>query len=1342
MPVWEKYQAALAKAIEDMRQEKRKASYIRYPATDKAFGVNTELLTTQQATLFNFLNDVLIKLDISPQEFDQHFRREVLLSLVMTVIKPRGLSVSEENILSSPSMAVLSNEVAYRTAIRFIVFDQLLGTLSAPDNFPYQFDGSFVANTLIRQAQALLPGILSVPMNSISASIQNNALTGSNPPILRNYLGDNYNGNPADQSVCLPGELILQKYSSAEMDFRRQLEAPNLLSGDDVNGLQEYATKVFVLSLQKTIGKIAGPKNIPPQIGLPLMDKTQLDSMVSAFVARPSVPAPDKVGQETPLMSSPSNDNSTSIARYSATDRAFGVNTELLTPPQIELFKYLNETLTKLQVTPQQFDQQFRREFMLIDILIDHYGQTAVEDSLCANKPLLGPLKKQSNKETSNFEILDPFWGTNSAPSSFPFPNHIKAEYDSAVSLLLERERKNRDEAVGGSSFATNDIVLQKYSSAEISLSQKFQDRGWFVIYDSMRKNTPLSFLENTLSEAFAFTIAHIAQDKEIQLRETHLQRLNTLMQLVINAVAIQPTEVNAKELWEQEMTRKEAFLVKRIEREATRIREEERIARIRAEEGKQPKPYPLPLTPGKHAERAKQDFGPLCDALDCREKANKDLGQILLASGIIEIVAASYDGRMNELNRLFKPDKNPKGIAAIKHAYESAETILAADSSSPIAKAVTSSALLMAILTGNSSHVEALGNASDPSLYLKENILPELFPNWFKRATGSLDQEDLALLEKLTRPEPKILEPKIPEIIKKEDELPPPPIAAPVITPEPLPKPKPPIEVIPPAPPIKKIPELFRSNIYTSTPRLSNEELWALLESRLADAEMNALKYADFTPPLDQYYCELDIRKDPYELRHIFARIDQDRKGRSVIAKEEWKQSLGTNNLDDAVDMKIAIQAAILNDDFFSPLRRGKFNAGKIGILDTETIPVIAPEVIHISRSAGACFISFDARDHKNGPLLHFSMPLGVIDRPHTLAEVERRRDVVIQEIDRTRASRVYLTKDTLMEHLKKDVIKNSPDNSLDWYVPKRLDLPYYEKPTLISNNHGQRVALGAVTLRYDASIDAPTWIADFRFHLQTEPENKDLGPVVRTHSLRIHSNNEDLAIERATFAAKQLHEMIKGQHSQGAWSVEGDEKKDLVQYDEVRLERIFQEIRRYEDDVGCQLHGQTEIGNDIEFTVKAMRCWGVYMAKKDASVLEPIDIAKTTKVGSEAEPVEMVFRVPKTNADFIQKYANQVHNTFSIKLGEAYASIALSNEGEHKPKTPERYFRITAPEVFIDVCFNHISMFSKFDIVRYPERCKDLLNALSTAQGGSAGIKDVGNEHSKRRDQSEGIT
>lgn len=544
---------------------------------------------------------------------------------------------------------------------------------------------------------------------------------------------------------------------------------------------------------------------------------------------------------------------------------------------------------------------------------------------------------------------------------------------------------------------------------------------------------------------------------------------------------------------------------------------------------------------------------------------------------------------------------------------------------------------------------------------------------------------------------------------------------------------------IAPPEPPI------YRSQIDINATRLSDDALRTLLKPLLAAAETRGAEYKD--RGFNQYSCHLALASNPYQLHHFFANTTSGE-------REEWAQSLGTDNLDAAVDIHIAIQSQLLNSGF-QPLRHGGRDGGVISITTKDVMPYMAPDsdAVHVSSSSnGYYYLHFEARDRINGEPIRFSMPLGVAEGANTLEEAHRRRDLVMALLKTAREQEKFITKGVVTDYLRA--------HCTAWDVPQYVFLPGYEETTLITDKHGQRLTLGSVALHEDVSPDCPTWICTFRLYLESESGRCTMRP----HSLRLHTSSQDLALERAAHAVQELLQVLGNREE--PWALEASQ---LARKDYEYLEQLYYSIRRYEGDIRVVLENQTETDAHVDFTLRAMRCWIAEVEKGDSSFLEPVDIAKKTKkdnetegdtkkallepmditkktendTKAETEPVALTFRVPKEFAHFIPNFAHEVHLTFSSTLGAIYCPVALPTTAEQEttPRLPKTYQRFHAPMALIKACSQHESSLPGLELVKGMERFEDMCARMSSAQGGSKGIGDIRGEN-ERRNQSRDAT
>lgn len=126
---------------------------------------------------------------------------------------------------------------------------------------------------------------------------------------------------------------------------------------------------------------------------------------------------------------------------------------------------------------------------------------------------------------------------------------------------------------------------------------------------------------------------------------------------------------------------------------------------------------------------------------------------------------------------------------------------------------------------------------------------------------------------------------------------------------------------------------------------------------------------------------------------------------------------------------------------------------------------------------------------------------------------------------------------------------------------------------------------------------------------------------------------------------------------------------------------------------------------------------------------------VGKRDGTGSEIEPVQLSIRVPQDSAKNIEQFVKSVHDTFTYAIGEAYAPVVIAQDGNDKPKRPQKFHRATAAITFVNSCLEHMPMLGNSEIVAVMQRCQNMLDTLSAAGNSRVRMPEVHEKVEKNR-------
>jgi hypothetical protein len=493
-----------------------------------------------------------------------------------------------------------------------------------------------------------------------------------------------------------------------------------------------------------------------------------------------------------------------------------------------------------------------------------------------------------------------------------------------------------------------------------------------------------------------------------------------------------------------------------------------------------------------------------------------------------------------------------------------------------------------------------------------------------------------------------------------------------------------------------------------------------ALHEKTMEEAKQILLREID-APILmaqDQGYnffeCKVDVRNPKLPIVFQFSKEEIDRSGnphRSLM-KYEFPQPAThftknglTLTLEDATDLKIAVQGAVLEKaEFMPPLftrKSGVTDVSYNALLPKNTYDDTLHERQNIVEgSGGLCSLEIVVKkehQHKKGEdnLLYITIPLGIARKPGTPSEqkaveseIEERVLKVLSDLDTLHQEHVKtgkfvsITKGDLVESLKRNV----SDREQVWEKWERDKFPGFEQPELLHlgpGEKGQKITLAPVTLSLEAGGDNPSWHMNLRFYVG-DKDKKSMGTVVRGHALNLHTRDADLARARAFSSLMVSHTTLSGitrngilptlqdymrEHPNDQWS--SDPNAPVMIGQDKPLQHFFDDMKRYEHDVNLHVRTADPKDGKVEITFTATR-------SNEGASPEILYIKRES--GDRARvPMEVHFSIPQEwiataeGQERIREFTDSVKFGFSYNTWDHYSSEAITDKGHKRQDVPK---------------------------------------------------------------------
>lgn len=507
-----------------------------------------------------------------------------------------------------------------------------------------------------------------------------------------------------------------------------------------------------------------------------------------------------------------------------------------------------------------------------------------------------------------------------------------------------------------------------------------------------------------------------------------------------------------------------------KLEREARNIQERsERDAResLIAKPYKVPECIPITLT--EESGLLQQEVRRLADLLDCRDEANKKLGDLLLSGPILQVIESDIGGRVNVVKALLEKDKGvraalPVAQVAVEELFD--PTLERYEANAAMRDALLQSPILLAIYMGRSSLIMAAKVIardgaellSDGPAYIHGELENLLNPHW-KTLRNRLFPEQ-TVYDVLSQPDTPVaaiapvveVTPEI-TIVSQTPDMPPTPAGS-TFTPQPA----------------ESVPEI----IMQDNPSVPLAELEAR-RTQAYEAMMGQLKDAAaglgvqaIEDGYNQFRCDLLLNENNARIRILFKSDDHHKPPRIEIFDLNSRRFEGgyarlgvvPTSLD-ALNLRIAMNAEINGDGDFLPIL-SKTASGMVRISINDFIPsrAIHPDERSVQlkiNNKDLYQMELTSRFTKRGDDVTMIFPLGV--KAHDdLGEIsddawriaDNRMRSMISFIDEYNAGlkerRKIPVKGEIQSHLENEVLalRNADPANPEghWAVPERIRL------------------------------------------------------------------------------------------------------------------------------------------------------------------------------------------------------------------------------------------------------------------------------------------------------------
>lgn len=406
-----------------------------------------------------------------------------------------------------------------------------------------------------------------------------------------------------------------------------------------------------------------------------------------------------------------------------------------------------------------------------------------------------------------------------------------------------------------------------------------------------------------------------------------------------------------------------------------------------------------------------------------------------------------------------------------------------------------------------------------------------------------------------------------------------------------------------------------------------------------------------------------------------------------SLTKYDEAYKSRGFElGLDDAIDLKIAVQSKILNQEGIEPLRTSR-KSGHVSVGMDDAMPFFSFDPTKRTTKVspmgdGVYTLEIDAPDRKHSKIIHASIPLGLNDDPENMSEARKRERVVMDFIESHRKEEKWVTKKDVLDILKQHVQQEGKS----WISRENIPLQGFTKPRIIHIAGGdkpQKITLAPITLTMDAGGPNPSWRANIEFNTNDDPDDKAQGKYLRSKVLDMRTSSLQLATARILeslqgITTKEgvhtpgLIEMLKqhcATYPNDHWHKDSN-GVDLI--GEKPLQHFLDDMRQYDNQVGVMAVKQGEHDNKAIYILHPLR--GTIPDLGGTAKPMPEVLKLRDRENGQKFPIEVAIAVQKSMEHKVHDFVEKVRSSMGDAATELYSSYALAaSEGEEdKRKTP----------------------------------------------------------------------
>jgi hypothetical protein len=1052
----------------------------------------------------------------------------------------------------------------------------------------------------------------------------------------------------------------------------------------------------------------------------------------------------------------PKKDSSTAPAKTypDATDTAFVLDTATLSEPQQEYFAKLNEIIALLGLSPTAFDAQFRSVLMQQMVLLSneasaaccnvyepkHISKDRIDEQIQPSPPYvkryLGALahsfeltpKKGFPKEQERALFshladdflrlqdktygrllgLDPARALVSKPSPDQRERSLIKSYSTVCRTsgdekeeVIERPRKAR-------AAESADNIIQGYCSGKLGLDRLQRTRAMtdFSI-GHIELSNGITVFNAGIVTALRVAAMKKGFDSPADAKTKKIENLISEIQTLGTQLGLHPKKHVAaltKEDRRRESEERNAAAAQRREERLRHLLEKSRTDQKSTHEralaeSDIPKPYRLTHIPVK-GDFYVGELEPLAALFDCRSPMQDRLAKTLLHPRIQEI--ARYFDRMEsgQVRSLMSSGKHGEHVQALRAAKLAVEELFTkpAESIPPkdqhaieaIKHQLLHSPILLAAFLEKQKSMQAAVTWAEPAekqFFVMDETHGFLRKYWPELAA--------VLLPPLPEKPPEAASAKAVSSPSAEvvSELLPAPLIAPAV--------------------VIAASDALRT---TTPPPKNDEERAARTKQQAAfegarraiidDTELFMIQALDdgFT----KFECNIDLKKNGFPILLSFANDKGEKKEFVLTHHAKTFNTHGLNlTLEDAVDLKIAVQSKVLNETGTEPMRTPGKGGQPSSVRMSQAIPLLshdpAKRRISISRPNGTLLLQIAApdRDNKGEEKIILNMQLGLADepqynvtkaewdwihgkneRPEHISETAERIKLILDYIAQAGKQKLVLTKRDVSEKLWRHVMVNGKEwvrVEKDFTLPDYTDFKLLHEVTDEADKVVQKISLSPVKMHLDRGGDNPSWHMDFYLYANDKPAHiKGWGKPLRGRSVNLHTSNHELAVARARQSMEGITDAYG--HAPGfielvtahakaqphdRWTKIGTDQGDgTVLVGNKRAQDFMDDMLRYEHDIGVKLIKHPPQDGKVSFTLKALRA--VTPSRLGNVKAEPHVICIKDGEGNRRE-IELTLTVPENKAEKIDDFAKKVSEAMGWYAAEAYGSIALSvNSGE----------------------------------------------------------------------------